>query len=315
MYKLRAPASLPWPCDSRISSIGAQSLVREEHTSDCIQYLCTISSTLLGSFVCSNVSVNCSANSGSPNRLLTYSFALFLTSSRCAPPPGSSPIGTAPRASRFTPPLSACRCQCVRTSFVLAVKNLALGMTSTLRNRGPENSPTSKPSPPSGPPNSSMFSSRNLAISSLRRWRLTKPGKSTGMKSWNCQHTTCGTPAASLTQFRHGRSLSQRTLREWQQKHAPSRRTCSALSLVPFARGPLRPLCEGRRASSKHSKGLGRPAWAVIDVGVMITNLPVSSAGVNAGLSFLLVFFFSTLPVRTLRPGLVDLLLGPGCGE
>lgn len=74
------------------------------------------------------------------------------------------------------------------------------------------------------------------------------------------------------------------TLRLWQQKQAPSLRTCRALSLVSLARGPLRPLCVVRMAS-KHSKGFGLPDWALIRLGVMMTNLPGASA-----------FRFSTLP-------------------
>lgn len=53
--------------------------------------------------------------------------------------------------------------------------------------------------------------------------------------------------------------------------------------------------------ASKHSKGLGRPAWAVMEVGVMMTNLPDCESGFLGLFSIL-----ASLTLRMTRGDLED---------
>ncbi len=159
------------------------------------------------------------------------------------------------------------------------MKNLAL-ISSTARGPKPTPEMSCTVHGRSTPPSTvklATLPSTNLTTSSLRRCDLINVGNSTGVKSLNCQHTTCGTECARRVQLRHGRSLSQRTLRAWQLKQAPMRRTTRADCFVSVARGPLRPRCVGpRERASKHSKGLRlaeAEAERVMEEGVTMRNL------------------------------------------
>ena len=239
-----------------------------------------------------------------------YSFVFFLSSSRWAAVSSSRPMGAAPLDSMTSSLPSTFMCQCCSTSEVLAVKNFAR-MFSVAPKRTPENSSTAQGFSAPSTVKAWMLSATNRAISSFLKWPRMNSGKSTVRKSWNCQHTTCGTLTASFLQLRHGRSASHLTLRAWQQKQAPSRRTCSAFSLVSLASGPLRPFCVVRIAS-KHSNGLCLPACALMDVGVTMTNLlPPPSGSLDGDADDDDDFFFSTRAFFTLRIGIGALLLLP----